>query len=246
MSDQQTGKEAESSQEESTPRLQMFFLNILAKLTSSNFRAQAIWALGSILLALLVSAVIMTIAGYDPGSAYYNLFMGAIGQPDRILFYATPLILAGLSVALAFKCGLFNIGAEGQIYMGAIAATVVGYMISLPIIMHPIVCLIIGAAMGMVWGLIPGLLRAYRGAHEVVTTMMLSYTAITLTTWLVTYPLKEQGEYAWVSQTPRLYDSAILPNIFGPYLHWGLLVAILAVVGVDFLINIVLRPYYYV
>lgn len=237
MSDQEPVTEAETSQEGVTARLDKYLLSILAKLTSPNFRAQAIWVLGSIILALIVSAVIMFMAGYDPGAAYYNLFMGAVGQPDRILFYATPLILAGLSVALAFKCGLFNIGAEGQIYMGAIAATVVGYMISLPIIVHPIVCLIIGAAMGMVWGLIPGLLRAYRGAHEVVTTMMLSYTAITLTTWLVTYPLKEQGEYAWVSQTPRLYDSAILPNIFGPYLHWGLLVAILAVVGVDFLIN---------
>ncbi|MHA1908862.1 MAG: ABC transporter permease [Candidatus Thorarchaeota archaeon] len=237
MSGQENTNESETPQVGVAARIDQYLLNALAKLTSRDFRIQAIWALGSIILALIASAIIMVMSGYDPGAAYYNLFMGAIGQPDRILFYATPLILAGLSVAVAFKCGLFNIGAEGQVYMGSIAATVVGYMIALPILVHPIVCLIVGAGMGMVWGLIPGLLRAYRGAHEVVTTMMLSYTAITVTTWLVTYPLKEQGEYAWVSQTPRLYDTALLPNIFGPYLHWGLLVAILAVVAVDFLIN---------
>ncbi|MFW9849214.1 MAG: ABC transporter permease [Candidatus Thorarchaeota archaeon] len=217
--------------------INQYILNAIAKLTSRDFRIQAVWAIGSIILALLVSALIIAMAGYDPGAAYFNLAIGALGQPDRILFYATPLILAGLSVALAFKCGLFNIGAEGQIYMGSIAAAVFGYQISLPFIIHPIVCLVIGALMGLVWGLIPGILRAYRGAHEVVTTMMLSYTAITITTWLVTYPLKEQGEYAWISQTPPLLSTAILPNIVGPYLHWGLLIAVLAVIGVDFLIN---------
>jgi len=237
MSDQENTSGAETDQGGFSAGLERYLLGAIAKLTSRSFRVQAVWALGSVILALLVSAIIIFVSGYDPAAAYYNLFVGALSQPDRILFYATPLILAGLSVALAFKCGLFNIGAEGQIYLGSIAATVVGYMISLPFIVHPIVCLIIGAGAGMIWGLIPGILRAYRGAHEVVTTMMLSYTAITITTWLVTYPLKEQGEYAWVSQTPRVAQTAELPNIIGPYLHWGLLVAILAVIGVDFLIN---------
>ena len=165
MSDQEEKHEAETSEVGIVGRIDQYLLNALAKITSPDVRVQAVWAVGSIILALIVSAIIMVLAGYDPGAAYFNLFMGAIGQPDRILFYATPLILAGLSVAVAFKCGLFNIGAEGQVYMGSIAATVVGYMIALPIIIHPILCLIVGAGMGMIWGLIPGLLRAYRGAH---------------------------------------------------------------------------------
>ncbi len=210
---------------------------ILRKLNDRKLRKQAMWTFGSIVLSLFVSALIMVISGYDPGAAFYYLAVGAITQPDRILFYATPLILTGLSVALAFKCGLFNIGAEGQLYMGAIGATIIGYMFSLPILIHPILALLVGSLIGVIWGLIPGLLKAYRGAHEVVTTMMLSYTAILFTQWLVTYPLKEQGEYAWISQTPRIFDTAILPNLYGPYVHWGLFIAIAAVVAVDFLIN---------
>ncbi|MFW9910005.1 MAG: ABC transporter permease [Candidatus Thorarchaeota archaeon] len=225
---------AEKTEPEFIPK---YIGGVLQILLSRKFQKQVMWALGSIILALVVSAVIMLLSGYDPASAYYNLFVGAVLRPDRILYYATPLILTGLSVALAFKCGLFNIGAEGQLYMGSIAAAVVGFMISLPILIHPLACLIVGALAGFVWGFIPGLLKAYRGAHEVVTTMMLSYTAILFTQWLVTYPLKEQGPYAWISQTPRLYDTALLPNIYGPDLHWGLAVAIIAVFGVHFLIN---------
>lgn len=210
---------------------------VLNKLYDRNFWKDLFWAVGCIILALLASAIIMVAAGYDAAGAFYNLLLGAVLRPDRILFLATPLILTGLSVALAFKCGLFNIGAEGQLLMGAIAATVVGYMIALPIIIHPLLCLLVGTAVGILYGIVPGLLKAYRGAHEVVTTMMLSYAAELFTQWLVTYPLKNQGEYAWISQTPLIDTTARLPNIWGPDLHYGLFIAIAAVVFVDFLIN---------
>ena len=98
---------------------------VLNKLYDRNFWKDLFWAVGCIILALLASAIIMVAAGYDAAGAFYNLLLGAVLRPDRILFLATPLILTGLSVALAFKCGLFNIGAEGQLLMGAIAATVV-------------------------------------------------------------------------------------------------------------------------
>ncbi len=230
-------EQASQQRTDEMPIIERIIYKLKAKILDRKFQKQALWTFSSIILALVVSAVIMQVSGYDTASAYYNLFIGAVLRPDRILFYATPLILTGLSVALAFKCGLFNIGAEGQLLMGAIAATVVGYMIALPIIIHPLVCIIVGAGVGMLYAILPGLLKAYRGAHEVVTTMMLSYAAALFTQWLVTYPLKEQGDYAWISQTPRVYDSALLPNIYGPDLHWGLAIAILAVIGVDYLIN---------
>ena len=91
------------------------------KLMSPEFHKQIAWSLVSIILALLVSAVIMLMTGYDPGAAFFQLAIGAITRMDQVIWRATPLILTGLSVALAFKCGLFNIGPEGQLYIGSMA-----------------------------------------------------------------------------------------------------------------------------
>ena len=212
---------------------------VLRKFKDPQFHKQAIWAAFSIILALLVSAVIMAMAGYDAGTAFTYLLVGALREPDRVVQFATPLILTGLSVALAFKCGLFNIGAEGQLYIGSLAAAVVGYSISLPYLIHPILCLVVAALFGAMYGFVPGILKAYRGAHEVVTTMMLSYAAILITSWLVgPYgPYFDSSGSQLIPQTPLLQNTAILPKIIGSYMHWGILIALLAVVGVDFLIN---------
>lgn len=209
--------------------------SIIKKFTSKEFRKQAIWTLFSILLALVVSAVIMIITGYNPGQAFLSLFLGAIVNFDQVLFNATPLILTGLSVALAFKAGLFNIGAEGQLYMGSIAATAMGYMIALPAFVHPIACMAVGVLAGGLYGLLPGLLKSYRGAHEVVTTMMLSYTAVLFTQWLAGGLMHNPGDSRTV--TPFILDTAVLPKLFGPFLNWGFIVAVLCVIGVSLFIS---------
>ncbi|RDE17440.1 MAG: hypothetical protein C4K49_02810 [Candidatus Thorarchaeota archaeon] len=208
-----------------------------AKLYTWSFWKPVMWAVISIVLSLIVSAVIMLLSGYDPLLAYRTLFYGMIIQPDYALYFATPLILTGLSVALAFKCGLFNIGAEGQVYMGSMAAAIVGYAVALPIVIHPLTCLAIGAIAGGLWGFVPGLLKAYRGAHEVVTTMMLSYTAILFTQWLATYPLREPGQVQLTPQLPAILPSAAIPNVVGNYLHWGIALAIVSVFVVAFILN---------
>ena len=209
---------------------------LITKFTSDEFKHQAIWTIGSILLALVVAAVIMLMGGYDPGQAFVWLAVGAISQFDQVLWYASPLIIAGLSVALAFRCGLFNIGAEGQLYMGAMTSALLAYMFAFPVFVHPILCLIVGMLAGAAWGFVPGLLKAYRGAHEVVTTMMLSYTAILFTSWLVG-PNGPFWDQSMVSQTPQFYDTALLPLLFGNYLHFGFIIALMAVFVVDYLIN---------
>ncbi len=217
-------------------RIENWILGLAKKVTDPSYRKQFIWSFASIVLALLVSSLIMLIAGYDPGLAYVYLAIGAFSRMDLVLYYATPLILTGLSVALAFKCGLFNIGAEGQLYIGSMAAALMGYLIALPIVIHPLACLAIGAIAGGLWGFVPGLLKAYRGAHEVVTTMMLSYTAILLTGWLVS----SNGPFwdgSMVPRTPPLLDTALLPPLWGYSLHTGLILSIIAVFAVDFLIN---------
>ena len=217
-------------------RADNFIQGLNTKLTSKEFRNQFIWSIGSILLALVVAAVIMLMGGYDPGAAFAWLAVGAISQFDQVLWYAAPLVIAGLSVALAFRCGLFNIGAEGQLYIGAMASALMAYLFAMPILIHPLMCLIVGVLAGAAWGFVPGLLKAYRGAHEVVTTMMLSYSAILLTSWLVG-PNGPFWDGSWVSRTPRFYDTALLPLLWGDYLHFGFIIALLAVFGVDYLIN---------
>jgi len=218
--------------------LEMWFLEKENAALTWGFWKPIVWAIVSIALSLLVSAVIMILSGYDPILAYTWLLYGILRQPDYVLYFATPLILTGLSVALAFKCGLFNIGAEGQVYLGSMAAAIIGYAIALPIFVHPLVCLAVGAGAGALWGFVPGLLKAYRGAHEVVTTMMLSYTAILFTQWLSTYPLREPGQVQMVPQLPQILSSAMIPKILGShYLHLGIVLAIASVFVVDFIIK---------
>lgn len=218
-----------------------------AKTATSRFMENLIkklyWTLGSIILALLVAALIMLAAGYNPGLAYASLLRYSILHFDEVLWYATPFILTGLSVALAFKCGLFNIGAEGQLLMGSLAGTMVGFMVPLPVVIHPLMCVAVGAIVGSLYGLLPGVLKAYRGAHEVVTTMMLSYIAVLFTTWAVAGPLREQGLYQYNAQTPQISLFCWLPRITGPYLTWGFYIAIIAVIGVQLLLQYTVLGY---
>ncbi len=207
------------------------------KLLTWAFWKPLIWALFSVVLAAIISAIIMEISGYNSLEAFSALIFGALTRFDRVLFESTPLIFAGLSVAFVFKAGLFNIGAEGQLYMGSMAAAILGYIIPLPYGIHPLVCLATGALAGALWGFLPGLLKAYRGAHEVVTTMMLSYTAILFTQWLAAGPLKEPGEFQWNAQTTLILETAQLPILWGYYLHAGFLLAIVCVIGVAFVLN---------
>ncbi len=151
-------------------------------------RALAI-PIGSVLLAFAVGAVIVAVTGGDPFKAYQALACGGFGlfcfggepsvlQLANTLVVVTPLIMAGIAVALPFRAGMFNIGAEGQLIMGAIAATTVGiHFGNWPaFVLLPLV-LICGALGGAVWGGIVGVLKAVTGAHEVVTTIMLNFVA---------------------------------------------------------------------
>lgn len=210
---------------------------LLEKLLSKEFIRSITHTLISILMALLVAAIIMISSGYDPLRAYSALALGTILNFDQVLWRATPLMLAGLSVAIAFKSGLFNIGAEGQIYMGSIAATAVGYMIALPFGLHALTCIAAGVIAGLLYGLLPGILRAYRGAHEVVTTMMLSYIAVAITQWLVSEgPMATPADSRNVS--PLIGELAELPKLFGsPYVSVAFIIAILCVPLVNFFIN---------
>ena len=199
----------------------------------------------SILTALIVGGVIVWLAGPKLNGdwfgvkfvldGYAGLFQGAFGEPKAIigtLVRATPLIFAGLAVALAFRCGLFNIGVEGQIGIGALAAAFVGFTFTgLPAIIHLPLTLIAGMAGGFVWGMIPGVLKARTGAHEVITTIMLNYIAAQFSGYLLTGPMRDPSPTNVTAQTPKIAEAARLPILL-PGLHWGVVLAFVAAAAV--------------
>ena len=193
----------------------------------------------ALITALLIGAVVMLIFGDNPLKAYEGLFLGAFGNARAwatTLRKMTPLILTGLSVAVAFKAGLFNIGASGQFIMGTIFSVAVGVNFEgLPAFIHLPLALLAGIFGGMIWGAIPGLLKVTTGAHEVIVTIMLNYVASLFGGWTV-YAGGTQGQTPgplWdptagpISETADVFVSAQLPWIVGPPLrvHWGIVLA---------------------
>ena len=175
-------------------------------------------------------------------AAYGALFSGAFGSASAVsetIVAATPLILAGLGVALGFRAGLFNIGAEGQVIAGGLAAGFVGFwLVSLPVVVHLPLAVLVGLAAGAAWGFIPGILKARTGAHEVITTIMLNYVAAYLALYLLsTSVFRRPGRTDPISEPVEA--SARLPHLAGQdlRLHAGILVALLGAVAVAWLLG---------
>ncbi len=190
----------------------------------------------AVLTALLLGAVLILATGGDPLLAYGGLWEGSLGRADSLsetVVWATPYILAGLAVALAFRGGLFNIGAEGQLSVGALAAATAGFGVhGLPWPIHAIVALVSGAIAGAIWAGIAGVLKARTGAHEVIVTIMLNYVALLGAGYLLSGPLKDPSPFVVVAQTPKVLESARVPVLVEGYrAHWGIVLALLCVGG---------------
>ncbi|WP_369797980.1 ABC transporter permease [Cellulomonas sp. B6] len=181
--------------------------------------------------------------GQAVGGAYSALFRGAvynytadsfvqgIRPLTQSLTYATPLIVAGLGLAIAFRSGLFNIGGQGQMLVAAAAAGWVGFAVDLPAGLHVIVALVAGVAAGALWGALAGVLKATTGAHEVIVTIMLNYVAFYLLSYLLATPGLLQAPGSANPKTPPMAETALLPRLLGPSfrLHLGFLLALAAV-----------------
>jgi simple sugar transport system permease protein len=171
-------------------------------------------------------------------TAYGALFSGALGDAGAIsesLVASTPYIFAGLAVAVGFRGGLFNIGAEGQLLVAAGVAVVIGYSFQLPWFIHLPFAFLGGVLGGAIYGAIPGYLKAKTGAHEVINTIMMNYIAFIFFSWAFTGPLRRPGGDAPITQ--EIYPSAYLPQIFEGYrFHWGFFVALAVAFGVWWLL----------
>lgn len=197
---------------------------------------EILFPLLAVLAAFVVCGIVVLLIGDSPIQTYKLLIGSAFSWPDGIgytLFNATPLIFTGLAVAVAFRCGLLNIGAEGQLYVAAFATAWVGIklggvVISRPtgeIVSSPIanlpaiillpVCCLVAIAAGAVWGGIPGLLKARFGSHEVINTIMLNFIAVALVGYFTQYHFKIPGDA--IMQTAPISQNAYIPTL-GKYI----------------------------
>jgi simple sugar transport system permease protein len=200
-----------------------------AVLAGRHWLRTVVLFVGTALAALVAAAPVIAIAGSNPLDAYRALFEGSLGSQRALaetLVATTPLLVAGLAVSVAFQGGLFNIGVEGQLVIGGLVAGTIGAQASLPPVVHVVVAMAGGAAAAAAWALVPALLKAYRGVHEVITTIMLNYVAFALSTYLVS-PGGLLVSKTQPSATEKVKDTAILPRVWHPTrLHAGIFVAV--------------------
>lgn len=191
------------------------------------------------LAALAIGAVMMMVLGHDPVEAYIQLFRGAfIGKLNfgTTLQKFLPLLLTAMAFAVAARAGVFNVGVEGEMYLGAIAAAWIGYTFTdLPGIAIILIALLFGALVGAAWAAIPGALKAYLGVNEVCSTILLNYVAIYITSYLVNGPFSAR---TGVPQTPTVAASAKLTQFLKPsQAHMGLFIGIALTVFVIWLLS---------
>lgn len=213
----------------------------------------------SLLMGFVVGALVLAIAGYNPLEAYSILFKGVFDKPKYIMqtiINSTPIILTGISIAFAFKTGLFNIGTEGQFIIGSITAAVLGYVIHLPPVIHVIFIMIVAALAAGIWGGIAGFMKAKFGINEVITTIMLNWIAFYSQNYIVqlnglkkpnaeaTYNIQKSASIVildvWKrTETGRawLSEHLFLKDLFKTDMNWGFLIAILLAVIVSYIIR---------
>lgn len=190
----------------------------------------------SILAAAMIGSILIFICGYSPAAAYLSLIKGAFGSVNAFLGTlekCVPLVFCGLAAMAAFKSGMFNIGLEGQLIMGAAAYILIGLRIQfLPLPVHVLVCSVFAAAAGALWASAAGALKVFYGANEVVSTVMLNYIALYFTEYLVSVPFKAEGT---IPQTDSLSPDKMIPLIPGnSKVSWAWVLACAAVILMGF------------
>ncbi|MFC4557184.1 ABC transporter permease [Virgibacillus kekensis] len=195
----------------------------------------------SVLLGLIAGAIIMLASGYNPILGYSALWSGAFG--DLYFFgetvrQVTPYILTGLAVAFAFRSGLFNIGAEGQVIVGWLASVWVGLAFDAPMYIHLPLAIIAAALAGAVWGFIPGILKAKLGVHEVIVTIMMNYIALFVTNALIRNVLTDHMDSTETVAGSASLASEWLQGLTGfSRMHYGILIALFAAIIMWFIIQ---------
>ena len=185
-----------------------------------------------LIISLIGGSIIIALVGENPIHVFSTLIRGAFGSTDRIagtLLQSTPIIISGVAACIAFRGGLFNIGIEGQLYVGGFAAAWIGFAFVLPPGVHVVVGILFAMVCGAAWILIPAFFRARFGTNEVVSTILSNYVAILLTSYLTIDVFKRPG--GW-SETPQIAESAYLPHLLEvSRLNLGIFIGLALAIG---------------
>ena len=207
-----------------------------------------VFTLVSILLGLIVGAIVLALAGYNPLSAYQKIIEGIFKSPRNMgwaIVNSTPIILTGLGVCFAFKTGLFNMGAEGQFIIGTTVGFLLGYLLELPPIIHVIVTVLVALVAGFIYGGIAGFVKAKFGIHEVISTIMLNWIAFYLQNFVVyryrmpnsmsSFEVKESAKITLVKNAAQKYDG-FFGQFFKAPIHMGIIFAIVCAILIYFIL----------
>lgn len=213
------------------------------KRINSVFRGESLFVpFIAIIFGLLLGALIMVIGGYDPILAYESLVLKIFGSSYDIgetLRTIVPLVMAGLAVGIAFRSGLFNIGVDGQIVMGALGALIIGTKLSLPPFLHGFVAILFGALLGGLWGGLVGYIKAKRGINEVVTSIMFNFIALYLSQLLIRIFMPQAGTQrsAMIKESASIQIDWLSRLMEGARIHWGFLIVVLVIIFYSFYLN---------
>ena len=185
---------------------------MIARLLRTFFSSTLLDSFLAVFISVVVISVIVAFAGYDPFNVLALIVCGGLGDLEAVygtLMAAMPLIFSGLALALAFRAGLFNIGSEGQLIAGGLAAALVGHYVNLgPLTVFAMA--LAGMVAGFAWAMVPITIKLYRGAHEVIGCIMMNYIAINLSLWLVRGPFRADAS---TERTPAIADGGWWPTL---------------------------------
>ena len=190
----------------------------------------------SVLLALVVGGIVIACLGKNPIQGYALLFSGSLGTTQKFassLVSACPLIFTALAAAFAYRCGVFNLGGEGQFIMGAVSAIVFLLVTGIEGIAGTVLAILVGTVVGALWASLPGIMKITRGLNEMITSIMLNYVATLFMGFIYTNAFRDGGN----PQTPSVADSVMLAKIPGFRIHTGVILAIVLSLVVAYVIS---------
>ncbi|SIN85468.1 simple sugar transport system permease protein [Carnobacterium alterfunditum] len=208
----------------------------MEKIRQDFKNSQATIPLIAVLIALVIGAIVMLIGGYDPIAAYESLVLKIFGSPYDIgetVRAIIPLILSGFAVAVASKAGIFNIGVDGQIIMGAVSSLLVGTLIDLPPVIHGIVAIIVGVIAGGLWGVLIASLKTKFGINEVISSIMLNYIALYLSHMLIKSFAAQEGtaRSSLIKESASVSFPSLNDLFSGARIHWGFIIIPFVIFG---------------
>ena len=190
----------------------------------------------SVLLALVVGGIVIACLGKNPIQGYALLFSGSLGTPQKFassLVSACPLIFTALAAAFAYRCGVFNLGGEGQFIMGAVSAIVFLLVTGIEGVLGTVLAILVGTVVGALWAALPGIMKITRGLNEMITSIMLNYVATLFMGFIYTNAFRDGGN----PQSPSVADSVMLAKIPGFRIHTGVILAIVLGLVVAYVIS---------